>query len=151
MLARPVLAERLGRFPAMLPPCPAAAGPCNSVSAYLLLTLRLPRQRILAALGGLGDHSSLNAGRSLAGTFQRSAVRVVTALGLAGVASCTRVPLICAGQCTPPYELEVDFHPGTSPGAAEKVLNSRAGRNPVVIRIGTLHDLSAPRGMETGR
>ena len=65
---------------------------------------------------------------------------------LAGVASCTRVPVICAGQCAPPYELEVDFHPGTSPAAAEKILNSCAGRNPVVIRIGTLHDLSAPPG-----
>ena len=70
----------------------------------------------------------------------------MTALALAGVTSCTRVPVICAGQCAPPYELEVDYHPGTSPTAAQKILKSCAGHNPAVIRIGTLHDLSAPRG-----
>lgn len=70
----------------------------------------------------------------------------MTALALAGMTSCTHAPVICAGQCAPPYELEVDFHPGTSPAAAEKILRSCAARNPVVIRIGTLHNLSAPRG-----
>ena len=71
---------------------------------------------------------------------------VVTALALAGVASCTRAPVNCAGQCAPPYELEVDFHPGTSPAAARQILQSCAGHNPVVIRIGTLRDQSGPPG-----
>jgi hypothetical protein len=84
---------------------------------------------------------------ALVGTFQRSAVCcLVTALALAGVTSCAHVPVISAGQCAPLYELWVDFRPGTSPAAAEKILKSCAAHNPVVIRIGTLRDLSAPRG-----
>jgi hypothetical protein len=66
----------------------------------------------------------------------------VTALTLTGLISCGREPVACAGQCAPPYELEVDFHPGTSPAEAEKILETCTDHNPVVIRIGALHDLA---------
>jgi hypothetical protein len=65
----------------------------------------------------------------------------VAALALMGVASCTTGPTVtCAGQCAKPYELQVDFHPGTAPATAEHILSSCAVHNPVVIRIGRLED-----------
>jgi hypothetical protein len=64
----------------------------------------------------------------------------MAALGLAGATGCTRAPVTCAGQCAPPYELQVYFHEGTAPAAAEHVLTSCADHNPVVIRIGKLKD-----------
>jgi hypothetical protein len=50
-------------------------------------------------------------------------------------------PIACAMQCAPPYELNVYFHPGTTPAAAHKLLTSCTDHDPVVIRIGTLRDL----------
>ena len=47
----------------------------------------------------------------------------------------------CAGHCAPPYELQVDFHPGTTHAAARKLLTSCAAGDPVVIRIGGLREL----------
>jgi hypothetical protein len=47
----------------------------------------------------------------------------------------------CAGQCAPPYVLQVDFHPGTTPAAARRLLTRCAARNPAVIRIGSLREL----------
>ena len=47
----------------------------------------------------------------------------------------------CAGQCVPPYELQVNFHAGTTHATAHKVLTSCADNNPVVIKVGTLRDL----------
>jgi hypothetical protein len=52
----------------------------------------------------------------------------------------------CAGQCAPPYELQVDFDAGTTHAIAQKVLTSCAGHNPVVIRVGTLRDLGGDVG-----
>jgi hypothetical protein len=63
----------------------------------------------------------------------------VAALALTGVTGCTAAATTtCAGQCAPPYELQVDFHPGTALAAAQHVLRSCADHNPVVIRIGRL-------------
>jgi hypothetical protein len=47
----------------------------------------------------------------------------------------------CGGQCAAPYVLQVDFHPGTTPAAAQRLLTRCAARNPVVIRIGSLREL----------
>ena len=49
----------------------------------------------------------------------------------------------CAGQCAPPYVLQVDFHPGTTPAAARRLLTRCAARNPAVIRIGSLRESGA--------
>jgi hypothetical protein len=57
---------------------------------------------------------------------------------LACVSGCGSAPVICAGQCAPPYELQVDFQPGTTHAAAENLLASCADHNSVVVRIGTL-------------
>ncbi len=55
----------------------------------------------------------------------------------------------CAGQCAPPYELQVDFRAGTTHATAQRVLTSCAGHDPVVIRIGTLRDLGDAGSMAT--
>jgi hypothetical protein len=47
----------------------------------------------------------------------------------------------CAGQCGPPYELWVDFRPGTTHAAAQKLLTSCTDHNPVVIRVGPPRDV----------
>jgi hypothetical protein len=47
----------------------------------------------------------------------------------------------CGGQCGPPYELMVQFLPGTPRAAAQKLLTSCTDHNPVVIRVGTLRDV----------
>jgi hypothetical protein len=62
-------------------------------------------------------------------------------LALAGINGCGSAPIACAGQCAPPYELQVDFHPGTTHTTAQKLLGSCADHDPVVIRVGTLRDL----------
>ena len=49
--------------------------------------------------------------------------------------SCGRQQVPCAGQCAPPYHLDVIFKSGTSLGTARKVLTSCAAHNPVVIRV----------------
>jgi hypothetical protein len=67
----------------------------------------------------------------------------VLAVGvLMSVTSCgsSTVPTACAGQCAPAYELQVNFKPGTTHAAARKVLASCAGRDPVVMKVGTLQD-----------
>ena len=51
----------------------------------------------------------------------------------------------CAGQCAPPYQLQVDFHPGTTPASARKLLTRCATRNPAVIRIGSLREFGPAR------
>src|SRR5271166_6915355 len=65
---------------------------------------------------------------------------VLAVPALLSVTSCgsSTSAIACAGQCAPPYELQVDFHAGTTPATAHKVLTSCAGHNPVVIRVGTL-------------
>ena len=75
-------------------------------------------------------------------TVRRSAVCcVAAAIALTSATSCTSVPKICAGQCAPPYELQIDFHSGTSAAIAEEILRMCADHNPVVIRVGALKDL----------
>ncbi len=77
------------------------------------------------------------------GPFWLTGVCVLTAAALMSVTSCGSgtVAIPCAGQCAPPYELQVVFRAGTTHAAAQKVLTSCAGHNPVVISIGTLRDL----------
>jgi hypothetical protein len=72
-----------------------------------------------------------------------TAQRLVACLGIAmaaiGMSSCgAHRNLACAGQCAPPYELEVNFAQGTTHAAAEQILTSCAGHDPVVIRVGAL-------------
>jgi hypothetical protein len=57
----------------------------------------------------------------------------------------------CAGQCAPPYELEVDFQQGTTATAAQEILRSCTDHNPVVIRIGALHEATCAAGPPPGR
>jgi hypothetical protein len=57
------------------------------------------------------------------------------------LASCGRQQVLCAGQCAPPYHVDVIFKSGTSLVTARKVLTSCAAHNPVVIRVGRLRHL----------
>lgn len=70
---------------------------------------------------------------------------VVCALVLPAVVSISgcssSAPVPCAGQCRPPYELMVDFRPGTTQAAAQQLLTSCTDNNPVVIRVGPLRDI----------
>ena len=62
-------------------------------------------------------------------------------LAVVSLTSCTAsAPVACAGQCAPPYELQVLFRAGTPDATAQKILGSCADHDPVVIRIGALHD-----------
>lgn len=56
------------------------------------------------------------------------------ALGLAG---CSASPGACAGQCRPPYQLQVLFRATTSARTAQAVL-ARCAASPAVIRVGKL-------------
>jgi hypothetical protein len=72
----------------------------------------------------------------------------MTALGRAGLAAAAAVlalavlpgcggpPPACAGQCAPPYELQVTFKAATPPGTVRSVLARCAAHDPVVIRVG---------------
>jgi hypothetical protein len=68
---------------------------------------------------------------------------ILAVAAVAGVSSCARAPVACAGQCAPPYELMVDFRADIPPAEATMVLKSCADNNPVVVRIGVLQHLSA--------
>jgi len=69
------------------------------------------------------------------------------ALAVVSLTSCTAsAPVACAGQCAPPYELQVLFRAGTPHGTAQKILGSCADHDPVVIRIGELHDTPEDQG-----
>ena len=78
-------------------------------------------------------------------------VSVLAAPVLMSVTSCGSgtSATACAGQCAPPYELQVDFRTGTTHAAAQEVLTSCAGHDPVVIRVGTLRDLGDAGSMAT--
>ncbi len=79
--------------------------------------------------------------------FWLTGVCVLTAPVLMSVTSCgsststSTSATACAGQCAPPYELQVLFRTGTTHATAQKVLTSCAGHNPVVISVGTLREL----------
>jgi hypothetical protein len=58
-----------------------------------------------------------------------------------GLTSCTAsAPVACAGQCAPPYELQVLFRAGTPDATAQKILGSCTDHDPVVIRVGAPHN-----------
>lgn len=56
---------------------------------------------------------------------------------LPGAAACGTggLPTACAGQCRPPYQLQVNFTAGTSHATAGKVIASCTEGNSAVIRI----------------
>ncbi len=58
------------------------------------------------------------------------------ALALAVLPGCASPPVVCAGQCAPPYELQVSFKAGTPPATVRSVLARCAAHDPVVIRVG---------------
>lgn len=80
--------------------------------------------------------------RSVVVAVRRQVLCCAVALSLIGLTSCASATVTCAGQCSPPYGLQVDFHPGTALAVAEQVLTSCADHNPVVIRMGKLTDQS---------
>jgi hypothetical protein len=59
------------------------------------------------------------------------------AAGTLGMAGCGTSKPACAGQCSPPFELDVMFKAATPASAARAVL-AGCGHDPVVIRIGKL-------------
>jgi len=61
------------------------------------------------------------------------------ALAIAGLPGCGRTATPCAGQCAPPYSLQVEFRPGASQEGAQSVLAKCADNDPIVIRIGKAH------------
>jgi len=63
------------------------------------------------------------------------------ALVLPAMVGCGSTAVTCAGQCGPPYELQVDFKPGTTHAAARNLLVSCTDRDPVVIRVGAPRDV----------
>jgi len=63
---------------------------------------------------------------------------VIAAAGVAVLlASCGYNRVVCAGQCRPPYELDVFFAAGTSTPTAEAVLQM-CRDEPGVLRVGAL-------------
>lgn len=73
---------------------------------------------------------------------RRAALRLLTCCALltgpATVTACAARPaVICAGQCSAPYSLDVAFKAGTPAPTARAVL-ARCGHDPVVVRIGKL-------------
>ena len=55
---------------------------------------------------------------------------------LAAVTACgSSTPGACAGQCRPPFQLQVTFRPGTSQQAAAAAMRN-CRHQPLVIRIG---------------
>jgi hypothetical protein len=59
---------------------------------------------------------------------------------------CGSTHVVCVGmQCGPPYDLDVEFQPGTTDGAAQQLLASCTDHNPVVIRVGPLLDIAGGR------
>lgn len=51
----------------------------------------------------------------------------------------------CAGQCGPPFQLQVNFRPGTTTRAATAALSGCAA-NPLVVRIGRVDHSRGPAG-----
>jgi hypothetical protein len=60
-------------------------------------------------------------------------------LAIAGLTGCGRTAMPCAGQCAPPYSLQVVFRSGTSQENAQSALAKCADNEPVVIRIGKVY------------
>jgi len=83
--------------------------------------------------------------------WRLTGVCILAAPVLMSVTSCgsSTSATTCAGQCAPPYQLQVEFRDGTTHATAQKVLTSCAGHDPVVIRVGTLRDLGDARSTVT--
>lgn len=64
-----------------------------------------------------------------------AAFLIAAAGGLPGLAGCESAPVICAGQCIPPFQLSVAFKPGTSPQAASSELRQCSRGDANVIRV----------------
>lgn len=62
----------------------------------------------------------------------------LTLSGLAGITGCAHSYRTCAGQCGPPYQLEVNFPSATSAAVAQNILTSCADHNPAVVSVGKL-------------
>lgn len=64
-----------------------------------------------------------------------TALTTVLAAVLPAAAACSAGPQICAGQCRPPFRLQVGFRAGISKQAATAAMR-KCQANPLVIRIG---------------
>ena len=58
--------------------------------------------------------------------------------GVPGLAGCESAPVICAGQCIPPFELSVTFKPGTPPQAVSSELRLCTCRDANLISVAEL-------------
>jgi hypothetical protein len=70
-----------------------------------------------------------------------TATAIVLAPMLLALSACSPGPLICAGQCGPPFQLQVVFQQGISKRAAITAM-STCRTDPVIIRIGQPHRVS---------
>jgi hypothetical protein len=61
---------------------------------------------------------------------------------VSGLAACGQSTGACAGQCAPPFQLQVTFRSGTSAQAAAAAMNNCASK-PFVVRIGRLQNSTA--------
>jgi hypothetical protein len=59
-----------------------------------------------------------------------------------GLAACGQSTGACAGQCEPPYQLQVTFRTGTSAQAAAGAMSNCASK-PFVVRLGRLQSSPA--------
>jgi hypothetical protein len=73
----------------------------------------------------------------------RANTMAATVLLLAAVLSAGGCGQACAGQCGPPYQLQVIFRPGTPQEAAVAALRRCAG-DPLVARIGNVRWFRGP-------
>jgi hypothetical protein len=65
-----------------------------------------------------------------------------------GAAGCSTSGGGCAGQCGPPFQLQVVFRPGTPADLAAAAMQ-RCQAEPIVVRVGRvrrLHGLGGPSG-----
>jgi len=66
-------------------------------------------------------------------------IAMLTVLALvmpAVVSSCSSTSkTVCAGQCSPPYRLDVFFHSGTSLATEQAIVTACTSRNPAVLGV----------------
>lgn len=70
----------------------------------------------------------------------------IATAAVACLAGCGSGARPCAGQCGPPFQLQVVFRHGTSPRAGRAVLQACAAGNPQVERIGPVQLSPLPGG-----
>ena len=66
-----------------------------------------------------------------------TALTTVLAAVLPAASACSPSSPVCAGQCRPPFQLDVGFRAGTSKQAAAAAMR-KCQASPLVIRIGQL-------------